>query len=215
MSGGASRVGASGDCIGSAVFWEVEPPFGPRGWPQAVLDFVPVARTIVVGRVREKEAGFVCGWPGTAYWIEIERLIRWTPSSGVAPADLPSGFGVTIRIGEFAFGGYRFCSRDFRFKDLPEIEERVLLLSGSLSLTPDRVPVDMSIESTALVIERGREKLALLSGTVDARRDPLAGHSLDEIADVVEQAAENPILQPWNWRPGHNAFLARPIWAAW
>jgi len=215
MSGGASQVGASGDCIGSAVFWEAEPPFGPRGWPQAVLDFVPLARTIVVGRVREKEPGFVRGWPGTAYWIEIERLIRWTPSSGVAPADLPSGFGVTIEIGEFAFGGHRFCRRDFRFRILPEIGERVVLLSSSASLVPDLVPVELSLESTALVIERGKEKAALLSGMVDARRDPLAGHSLDEIADVVELAAENPILQPSTLRPGHNAVLARPIWAAW
>lgn len=195
--------------------WAAEPPFGPHGWPQAVLDFVPLARTIVVGQVREKEPGFIRGLPGTAYWIEIERLIRWTPSSGMAPADPPSGFGVTIEIGEFAFGGHRFCRRDYRFRILPEIGERVVLLSSSASLVPDLVPVELSLESTALVIERGREKVVLLSGMVEPRRDPLAGNSLDEIAKLVEQAAENPILQPWNWRPGHNAFLARPIWAAW
>jgi len=174
--------GHSRPCIG-VLARIYDPPRSLGRFPENFGEFVAIAKTIVVGTVREREPGFLRGVPATAFWIETEEVLAGAP--GKESGGSPSGFGFAVPLGSFEFAGYKFCSHDVRLDPLPEIGDRLLLVaSETLRPAEGRDLPELWPGDPAFVIEREGAPSLLFSGV--ARTDK-AFESADSLDAIIER----------------------------
>lgn len=191
----AQARGISTPCIGSGtVFYD--PPRGLGRFPERLTEFAGIATTITVGTVREREHGFLRGRPATAFWLDVERMLE-----GDSPGDQDRsapGLGFIVQLGSFEFAGYRFCRHDSRLETLPEIGDRLLMIttSGPQAIA-GRPFVQPSPGTSAFVIERRGVPALIVSGVPTVDGALRSAESLDAIVRYLE-TADIPDLR---WRP--------------
>lgn len=182
-------------CIGEAIRIYTDPPTRSGHWPNSLAEFVSLGRTVVVGRVRERDQGFARGLPGTAFWVEVEEALRTTQGVGAEPFE--RGFSFILPVAEFEFAGYRFCRRDDLIKALPEVGDRILLITTSVTTAPNLVPVSCRTRTTAMVIERAQTGEVVIAGLPQTNATPLAGLALDALVGQVRAAAKAGRNEDW------------------
>ena len=172
-------LGISRPCIGMLdVIYD--PPRSLGRFPESFDEFVAIAKTIVVGTVREREPGFLRGYPATAYWIETEEVLAGP--RGKEGGGYPSEFGFILELGSFEFAGYKFCSPDFLTGPLPEIGDRLLLVAKqTFCPTEDGELSGLWPRTPAFVIERKGTPSLIFSGVARTDKAFESADSLDAI----------------------------------
>ena len=174
--------GISRPCIGmlDTIY---DPPRSLGRFPESFDEFVAIAKTIVVGTVREREPGFLRGYPATAYWIETEEVLAGP--RGKEGGGYPSEFGFILELGSFEFAGYKFCSPDFLTGPLPEIGDRLLLVARqTLWPTEDGDLPKLWPKDPAFVIERKGTPSLIFS---EMARTDKAFESTDSLDAIIER----------------------------
>ena len=122
------------------------------------------------------------GEPATAFWIEIEETLAGAPGKDEDGGGSPSGFGFVIPLGSFEFAGYKFCSHDALLDPLPEIGDRLLLVTDQSLHSSDGVYLpELWRKDPAFVIERKGTPSLIFSGVARTDKAFESADSLDAI----------------------------------
>jgi hypothetical protein len=130
--------------------------FGPVYWELINFpDRSTLSRTVetsnltIVGRVVDREYGFMFFEAGQLIEVEVDERIR-----GEAPLDRYYYFHP---VGEFEAGPYRICKSDDRYPAPPELGDRVVLMVPQPVHDPRERFLDIQTAEGIVVLEAGGE----------------------------------------------------------